>query len=140
MERCAARQPDRSAGVPTRSNLRTSSEPEKPNGLHSWILLRVGTPALRWLLFLFAATLCSPAFAADKKIVLIAGGPSHGAGEHEYRAGCLLLQKCLNKIPGITTAVYFNGWPDKPDAFDGAAAILIYADGGDGHPALRGDR
>ena len=31
-------------------------------------------------------------FAADKKIVLIAGRPSHPPGMHEFRVGCLLLQ------------------------------------------------
>src|SRR6267143_2905180 len=67
------------------------------------------------LLFLLAAALCSTALAADKKIVLIAGSRSHGSGEHEFRAACLLLQKWLNKIPGVTTAVYFDGWPDRAD-------------------------
>ena len=33
--------------------------------------------------------------AADKKLLMLAGKPSHGPAEHEYRAGCLLLQKCL---------------------------------------------
>ena len=34
--------------------------------------------------------------AANKKILLIAGKPSHGPGDHEFRAGSLLLKKCLN--------------------------------------------
>ena len=33
--------------------------------------------------------------AADKKIVFLAGGPSHGPGEHEHRAGSLLLNVVL---------------------------------------------
>ena len=41
-------------------------------------------------------------FPAEKKIVLIAGAPSHGPGEHEHRAGCLLLQKCLAQVPGMS--------------------------------------
>jgi type 1 glutamine amidotransferase len=80
------------------------------------------------------------ALAADKKIVLIAGTPSHGPAQHEHRAGCLLLQKCLNSVPGITSTVYSNGWPDSPTAFENAAAVLIYADGGGGHPAIRPER
>ena len=32
---------------------------------------------------------------ADKRIVLIAGKPSHPPGMHEFRAGCLLFQKAL---------------------------------------------
>ena len=83
---------------------------------------------------------CITALAADKKIVLIAGNPSHGPGDHEHRAGCLLLQKCLNNVPGITTVVHSNGWPKSTDAFEGADAIVIYADGGGGHPAIKQDR
>src|SRR6266700_1614461 len=78
--------------------------------------------------------------AAEKKIVLIAGNPSHGPGEHEHRAGCLLLKSCLDKIPGVSSIVYSNGWPQDKGAFEGADTILIYADGGDGHPAIRPDR
>src|SRR5213595_2374697 len=83
-----------------------------------------------------AIALTSP--CADKKIVLIAGPPSHGPGEHEHRAGCLLLKGCLDKVPGITSEVYSNGWPDDPDAaFGGAATIVVYSDGGGGHPVLQ---
>jgi hypothetical protein len=78
--------------------------------------------------------------AADKKIVLIAGKQSHGPGDHEFRAGSLLLQKCLNQVAGINSVVISNGWPADVSAFDGAAAILIYADGGGGHPAIQGKR
>jgi type 1 glutamine amidotransferase len=78
--------------------------------------------------------------AADKKIVLIAGKQSHGPGDHEFRAGSLLLQKCLNEVAGISSVVYSNGWPSDVSAFDGAAALLIYADGGGGHPAIQGER
>ena len=90
---------------------------------------------LPWLLVL-------PLFAgaADRKIVLIAGKQSHGPGDHEFRAGSLLLQKCLNAVPGITSLVYSNGWPGDVSAFDGAAAVLIYADGGGGHPAIQAER
>jgi hypothetical protein len=78
--------------------------------------------------------------AADKKIVLLAGKPSHPPGAHEFRAGSLLLQKCLNQVQGINAVVYSNGWPADVSAFDGAAAVLIYADGGGGHPAIQGER
>ncbi|MCO5052920.1 MAG: ThuA domain-containing protein [Verrucomicrobiae bacterium] len=77
--------------------------------------------------------------AAEKKIVFIAGTPSHGPGEHEHRAGCLLFQTCLQNTPGITSVVYSNGWPADPKAFENAATIVVYADGGGGHPLLQGD-
>src|SRR5258708_39579957 len=82
----------------------------------------------------------SSALAAGggKKIVFIAGWPSHGPGEHEHRAGCLLLKTCLDGVPGVASIVYSNGWPADTNAFDTAHSIVIYSDGGGGYPALRG--
>jgi len=77
--------------------------------------------------------------AARKRIVLIAGGPSHGAGDHEHNAGCKLFEKCLAGIPGVEV-VSHTGWPEAPDALEGASAIVIYSDGGGGHPAIQGNR
>ena len=88
------------------------------------------------------------ALAADKKIVLIAGKPSHGPGAHEHRAGCLLLQKCLAGFPGVKVFVYDGGWPtkqvdgqtvDNDAVLEDADAIVIYSDGGAKHPALGGE-
>jgi type 1 glutamine amidotransferase len=76
---------------------------------------------------------------ADKKIVLIAGKPSHGPGDHEHNAGVLLFKKCLANVPGIQVENHSGGWPTNDSAFDGAAAVLFYCDGGAGHPALQGD-
>ncbi len=43
------------------------------------------------------ATVASSASAAPKRnIVMIAGRPSHGPGDHEHNAGILLLKKCLD--------------------------------------------
>lgn len=92
--------------------------------------------------FIAAAAVCAPiaSHAADKKIVFVAGVPSHAPGDHEHRAGCLLLAKCLGDVPGITSMVYSNGWPHEANAFDNAAAVIIYADGGGGHPAIKPER
>jgi hypothetical protein len=76
---------------------------------------------------------------ADKKIVFVAGTPSHGPREHEYYAGCLLLQQSLRNVPGVETMVYHYGWPTAADAFDGADAVVLSMDGGDGHALLHGD-
>jgi hypothetical protein len=91
---------------------------------------------------LIAAVLLAPGvLAAERKIVFIAGAPSHGPGEHEHRAGCLLLKSCLDQMGGFASVVYTNGWPADPAAaFDGADAIVVYSDGGGGHPLLQGDR
>src|SRR2546430_6686064 len=96
-------------------------------------------PEFRTIAFLGLTLLTTTLFvsAADKKVVFVAGRPSHGPGEHEHRAGCLLLKSCLDKAGGVTSAVYSNGWPLDPTAFDGADTIVIYSDGGGGHPALQ---
>jgi type 1 glutamine amidotransferase len=91
-----------------------------------------------FLLFFMLATSLSN--AAEKKLVLIAGKQTHGPGDHEFRAGCLLLKKCLDAVPGIHAEVYTNGWPADDGVFVGADAILVYADGGGGHPAIRPER
>src|SRR5262249_19258106 len=80
-----------------------------------------------------------PLRGADKNIVLIAGKPSHPPGMHEFRAGCLLLQSCLKDVAGVQVTVYSNGWPQVASALDGADAVVIYADGGAGHPAIQAD-
>ena len=90
------------------------------------------------LLGLFACA--SAGLAANKNILIIAGKQSHGPGDHEFRAGSLLLKQCLDKVPGITAIVYSNGWPHVANAFDKADAVLIYADGGGGHPAIQSER
>ena len=76
----------------------------------------------------------------SKKIVLVAGTPSHAQGDHEFNAGVKLLDQCLKKLPGIVTAAYFNGWPADPTAFDNADTILLYMDGGGGHPVIQRNR
>ncbi|MEO8429149.1 MAG: ThuA domain-containing protein [Verrucomicrobiota bacterium] len=91
-----------------------------------------------FVMFLATGALC--ASAADKKILLIAGKPSHGPGDHEFHAGCLLLKKCLDAAPGIKAEVYTNGWPGSDAAFEGSDAVLFYADGGGDHPAIQGER
>lgn len=76
--------------------------------------------------------------AVKKKIVFVAGKASHAPGEHEHRAGCMLLADQLNKsgLP-VQATVTTNGWPQDNTVFEGAAAIVIYADGGGGHPAMK---
>lgn len=95
-------------------------------------------------LFLLALTLWSSVavtVAADKprKLVLIAGRPSHPPLMHEFRAGSLLLEKCLKGVPGFTIEVHTNGWVRDEKTFADADAVVIYADGGGGHPAVQGN-
>ena len=83
-----------------------------------------------------------PTFAAPATthILLLAGQPSHGPGEHEHNAGVLLLKKCLDAsgLP-LTTTVHLGAeWP-SPQELAQADTILFYADGGGGHFMLAAD-
>lgn len=93
--------------------------------------------------------IASGVMGADKKVLLVAGRPSHPPGMHEFRAGMLLFEKCLAGVPGVKVSVASNGWPtrvvgdlvvDDPAPFEGVDAVVIYADGGGGHPAIQGQR
>ncbi|MFM8284856.1 MAG: family 16 glycoside hydrolase [Planctomycetaceae bacterium] len=76
-----------------------------------------------------------------KKLVLVAGRASHGPGEHEFRAGAKLLEKCLDATgQRLVTVTHTEGWPQDPTAFDNADAIFFFADGGGGHPVLQSNR
>ena len=71
---------------------------------------------------------------------MLAGNPSHGHAEHEYRAGCLLLQRCLANVRGLQVTVVSNDWPKDPAVFDGVDAVFMFCTGGGGHPAARPER
>ncbi len=92
---------------------------------------------------IFGLAVASGAIAADKKtVVMIAGKPSHGPGEHEHNAGIQLLAKCLAQGAAnlVETKIHLNGeWP-SPEEFATADAIVIYSDGGGGHPAVQEGR
>lgn len=99
------------------------------------------SPLLTALLLLTLAPF-APAKTADgkQKLVLIAGKPSHPPRMHEFRAGSLLLQKCLLGSEGIAVEVHDGGWVKDEASFADADAVVIYADGGKGHPAVQGER
>lgn len=86
--------------------------------------------------------LSSFSLAADKpkKIVLLAGSPSHGPLEHEFNAGVALLAKSLKSVPNLEVVVVKDGWPKDEKILLDADAILLYSDGGPRHPFLRGKR
>lgn len=77
---------------------------------------------------------------AAAKIVLVAGRMSHGPGDHEYFAGLALLMNMLKQTPGVFPVMARDGWPRSPKIFEGARSIVIFADGGGGHPILKDDR
>jgi len=67
--------------------------------------------------------------APAKRIVFLAGRPSHKSGDHEFRAGCLLLAKALNTQSDLPVkAEVISGWPKDDTVLDDAAALVIYCD------------
>ena len=70
-----------------------------------------------------------------KKILFLAGRPSHGYMSHEHYAGCMLLAKSIEQATDdVETIVLKHNWPKSDDAFDGVDCIVMYCDGGGGHP------
>lgn len=103
------------------------------------------TLSRRHFLAASAAAVTLPAFARaaedkPRKLVLMAGRPSHPPGAHEHNAGVQLLHKCLKDLPGLDVTFLLNGYPEDDSIFDTADGILCYADGGKGHPLIQDDR
>jgi len=89
---------------------------------------------------LLALGLSSLTAADTKHILMLAGKPSHGPAQHEHNAGVQLLAKCLRES-GLPLEVTFHlnaEWPSQEELAK-ADTIVMYADGGGGHPALQGD-
>jgi type 1 glutamine amidotransferase len=78
--------------------------------------------------------------AEPAKVVVIAGRPSHGPGDHEFNAGCKLLVKCLKDVPSVSPVLVTGGWPQDESVFEGAKSVVFFMDGGGGHPMIQKDR
>ena len=78
--------------------------------------------------------------AEPAKVVLIAGRPSHGPGDHEFNAGVSLLAKCLREYGGVEPVIVRGGWPTDEKVFEGAKSVVFFMDGGGGHPMIQADR
>lgn len=74
---------------------------------------------------------------SSKKIVIVAGKPSHPPRMHEFNAGVQLLHKCLKDVEGIDAHFVLNGWPTDEAVFDDADAIIFYMDGGPRHEVVQ---
>ena len=70
------------------------------------------------------------------KIVLLAGSVCSKPGGHEYFAGCAILASALKQTKGVWPVMAAEGWPKDEHIFDGARAIVVYADGGAKLPFL----
>jgi len=75
--------------------------------------------------------LTAQATADTKKILFLAGHPSHGNGDHEFRAGCMLLAKALNESGlDVNAKVHWYDWPKDESIFQDIDGLVIYADAG----------
>ena len=94
---------------------------------------------MRRFILILTVSFTSVVCATDKKnVLLIAGLPSHGVGEHEHNAGIQLLAAGLKQaVPDLVNVnVSLNGeWPSD-EQITLADTIVIYSDGGGKHPAL----
>lgn len=84
----------------------------------------------------FSGTLSAQA----KKVVLVAGKPSHPPGMHEFNAGVQLMAKCLEEgAPDIEVKFVLSGWPEDESVFEGADAVIFFMDGGGRHEVVQED-
>ncbi len=88
-----------------------------------------------------AASVTPPAVASaettrPRKLVLIAGKPSHPPMMHEFRAGTILLEQRLREIPGLIVDRHEMGWVTDEKTFDDADAVVCFSDGNNRHPVL----
>lgn len=93
---------------------------------------------LQTLLILTVSWLSATSDAADdRKLVIVAGKPSHPPGMHEFNAGVQLLAGCLKDVPGLKTEFVLNGWPKNETVFENADAVVFYMDGGGRHEVVQ---
>lgn len=89
------------------------------------------------LLFALWLPTVDVARAETRRVVLVAGKPSHPPRMHEFNAGVQLLAKCLAGTDNIETDVVLNGWPQDEAIFDGADAVVFFMDGGGRHEIVQ---
>ena len=70
------------------------------------------------------------AVAQDRRIVFLAGRPSHGYGSHEHLAGSRIIADAIQKsAPNIKCEVYGGGWPDNDKVLDGDVHLRGFVSG-----------
>ena len=89
------------------------------------------------ILVILILACCSFAAASDRKLVIVAGKPSHPPRMHEFNAGVQLLHKCLQSVDGLETKIVLNGWPEDEAVFENADAVVFYMDGGGRHELVQ---
>ena len=78
------------------------------------------------LIFAFGCMTLAASAAEKKKVVLVAGKPSHPPRMHEFNAGVQLMAKCLNESSEVEATFVLNGWPKDESVFEGADAVVFF--------------
>ena len=92
------------------------------------------------LIFLIASTAlftnCDEVIEEERHILFIAGDPSHGFGNHEHLGGSMLLAATIEEADVGATTTVISGWPEDESIFDDVHSVVIYSNGGPGHPIM----
>ncbi len=75
--------------------------------------------------------------ASAKKILMIAGAPSHGYGAHEHYAGLKILEEAIASSSDDVEINVVKGWPEDASLIQSADSIVLYCDGGGRHTAMQ---
>jgi hypothetical protein len=74
--------------------------------------------------------------AGPKNILLVAGKPSHGQGEHEFPSGVDLLVKALNESGlDLKATAHYESWPED-EVLKDIDSLVVYGDGNKDHLML----
>lgn len=94
-------------------------------------------PFLSLVLAAWCLTPLGTLAAEKKKVVLVAGKPSHPPRMHEFNAGVQLLAKCLKEGSDVEAQFVLNGWPSDESIFEDADAVIFFMDGGGRHEVVQ---
>ncbi len=89
---------------------------------------------MKVVMLILSVCLASAVHAAEvKSVLLIAGKPSHGQGEHEFPSSCDILAKSLNDSGlNVKAKVKYQAWPSA-DELAAVDSVVIYCDGNEDH-------
>lgn len=94
-------------------------------------IARLFKPSFGFVVGLATASICF----GTTNILVVAGDPSHGPGEHRFPDGGALLVDALNASGLSLRAELSLGWPSD-EKLQAATALVLYSDGLDRHVAL----
>lgn len=105
-----------------------------PEAVHGWTMLLLFRCLLGLGLGLVVGGLSLEA-TETRRILFVAGPPSHGPGLHEFPRACDLLADALNRSGLPVRAEVSRGWPADAAVVRGADTLVIYSDGLQDHVA-----